>query len=239
MKRCVFLYQTSDGRFAERAILEWAPSAWPDAIEAYCELRQEQRTFKIRQMSQIVDSETGEVIANPWLYFGLAEVPNASQFPSATVEEKKDSNHESLDSRAWEALPAIRALKFFALSTRMLAGKYRRLERLRLVQFVTEVCDVESYSKEEIDAWLQKLWCADLRRYLDGDTSEYESLLRGIPAKLLARCRDYALWIARGSGRKALNPEWAQRAESEFSENPYVQKLELNYDTSAINTELR
>ena len=215
MRRCTFQYQASDGQFTERTISDWVPSSWPDSIDAFCELRRESRSFNLRKMSRLVDLETGEVIADPWAYFGFAQIPSHSQ-PSG-------AERQSLDSLTWEALPAIKALKFFTITTR----DFSKRERLRLVQFVEEVCNVSSYSKEEIGEWLQKMWCANVYDYRDGKTEEYGGLLRTIPANLMARCHDYALWIARGSGRKELDPFWAKRVESEFSKTPHVLKPEL------------
>jgi len=154
-------------------------------------------------MSNIVDAETGEVIANPWTYFGLPEARGQNQ---------------DMNALTWEALPAIKALKFFTISTR----GFSKREMLRVLQFVEEVCDVSTFPKEEKEEWLQKLWTANVYAYRDGDKSEYEGLLKSIPAKFLPRCQEYALWISGGSGRKVRNPFWKQRIMSEFSANPIV-----------------
>ena len=131
MPKCTFQYQAGDGQFTERAIRDWSPSSLPDLIDAYCELRREQRTFNLKKMSHLVDLETGEIIADPWFYFGLTS--------------NSGEGRQSLDALTWEALPAIRALKFFIITTRGLSKR----ERLKLVQFVEEVCNVSHYSKEE------------------------------------------------------------------------------------------
>lgn len=206
MKGCTFRYQGSDGQFTERAISNFVPSGWPGSIDAFCELRQEERSFNIQKMSDVVDAETGEVITDPWTYFGLST-----------------SQQQDMDALTWEALPAIKALKFFTISTR----GFSKRERLRVLQFVEEVCDVSAFSKEEKEAWLQKLWTADVYGYRDGNKNEYEGLLKSIPVKFLPRCQEYALWIAGGSGRKELNPFWEQRIISEFSDNPVVLQPEL------------
>lgn len=203
MGRCTFQYQGSDGQFTKRAIANWTPSGWPGSIDAFCELRQEERSFNIQKMSDLVDAESGEVIADPWSYFGLI---------------KGSGDKPDIDALTWEALPAIKALKFFTLTTR----GFSKRERQRVLQFMEEVSDLSTYSKEELEAWLQKLWTANVYGYRDGNKGEYEGLLRSIPVKFLPRCREYALWIAGGSGRKVRNPFWEQRIMSEFSDNPTV-----------------
>lgn len=208
MRRCTFRYQRSDGQFTERAISNFAPSNWPGSIDAFCELRQEERSFNIQKMSDLVDLETGEVVTNPWTYFGFPEAHDQQQ---------------DMDALTREVLPAIKALKFFTITTR----GFSKRERLRVLRFVEEVCDVSAFSKEEKETWLQKIWCADVHAYRDGKTGEYTGLLKSIPAKFLPRCQEYALWIAKGSGRKELNPFWEQRIISEFSDNPVVLRPEL------------
>jgi hypothetical protein len=203
MRRCTFRYQGSDGQFSDRAVANWTPSGWPGSIDAFCELRKEARSFNIQKMSDVVDADTGEVITDPWTYFGLSAARDQEQ---------------SMDALTWEALPAIKALKFFTITTR----GFSKRERLRVLQFVDEVCNVSAYSKNEKEAWLQSIWCADVYGYRAGKTDEYSGLLKSIPAKYLPRCQEYAFWIAMGSGRKELNPFWGQRIISEFSDNPTV-----------------
>jgi hypothetical protein len=205
-KRCKFTHQKSDGEFSERTISNWKPSPWPDSIDAFCEERNEDRSFNLKRMTRLVDLATGEVISDPWTYFGAAQGVEGS------------NERKNLDILTWEALPAIKALKFFTITTR----DFSKRERLKVVQFVEEVCRVSAYSKEEIGEWLQKLWCANLYDYADGKTEEYEALLRAVPASLMARCQDYALWIARGSGRKQPDSFWLLRIDSEFSRSPHA-----------------
>lgn len=179
-------------------------------IDAFCHLRQARRPFKIDCIVHAVDPDTGEVI-NPWKLVGVA--------PSG-------DSRETLESLTWHVLPAIKALKFFTLSTR----GFRQRERDRVVRFVHEIADVKSYSKDEVNNWVYKLWCGDLYAYRDGDTVEYTETLRNIPTSLLERCRNYELLIARGSGRKPVEPSWEERIESEFSHDPKVKKPERKQD---------
>jgi hypothetical protein len=213
MPKCSFQYQAGDGQFTERTISDWSTSS-PDFIDAHCELRKEQRTFNLKKMAHLVDLETGEVIADPWSFFGL------------TSTSAEANGRQSLDVLTWEALPAIRALKFFIITTR----GFSKRERLKLVLFVEEVCNVSNYSKGELEEWLQNIWCANVHDYSSGKTKEYAELLQTVPTKLMPRCQAYALSIARGSGRKETDPFWLLRIESEFSKTPHVPAPPLRRD---------
>ena len=57
---------------------------------------------------------------------------------------------ETLESLTWRVMPAIKALKFFTLSTRGFAMR----ERAHVVQFTQEVANVSAYSKDEIEGWV-------------------------------------------------------------------------------------
>lgn len=214
MKRCQFRYQSSDGELTERTIGEWQAGGVQGSIEAYCELRGEVRTFTLQRMSCLIDLSTGEIISDPWEFFG---VPKNVSF---------DAERRSIDVLTWEALPAIKALKFFTLTTR----GFRKRERERVLKFAQEVCDLSAYSSDEISAWLQGLWCGAIYEYARGATDEYKNLLDTIPPHLVDRCRDYALWIAKGSGRKEPERHWMDRIASEFSRSPRVVTPQLGQD---------
>lgn len=202
-------YRDSSGNVEERRISD-IQAEGATSIDAYCHLRQARRTFKIDRVVHAVDLDTGEVI-NPWKFIanGLAA-----------------DNRETLESLTWHVMPTVKALKFFTLTTR--GSRKRELDRI--VQFVQEVVDVTSYSKNEVYEWVKKLWCGHLYAYRDGNIAEYTDLLRNIPASLLKRCRDYALLIAKGSGRKPVEPSWVERIETEFSPDPRVKKQERRQD---------
>jgi hypothetical protein len=135
-----------------------------------------------------------------------------------------DADSSTLDALTWRALPAIKALKFFTLSTRGFSKRERNL----VADFVREITDVRGYAQEEQENWLNKLWCGDLYAYRDGDTTEYTETLKAIPREFLVRCRDYALLIARGSGRKPVDPAWLERIETEFCDAPCVKKPQVS-----------
>lgn len=203
MAEFLIKYRGSSGEMTERRIsglcLESA-----NTYDAFCHLRQTRRSFRMDRIVNAVSPDTGEVL-NPY-----ALLPNV------------DSS--TLEALTWRVLPAIKALKFFTLSTRGFAKR----ERDRVGAFVHEVADVASHTKEDFEAWLYKLWCGDLYAYRSGETSEYTAILKSIPRELLARCRDYAVLIARGSGRKAVDASWMERIEAEFSETPSVKEPRID-----------
>lgn len=199
MTEFLIKYRGGSGETTERRISDLRLES-EDTYDAFCHLRKARRPVRMDRIVHAVNPDTGEVL-NP---YGL--LPHSAP--------------PTLDAAVWRALPAIRALKFFSLSTRGFAKR----ERQRLADFVREVADVTAYSKEELEEWLYKLWCGDLYAYRDGDTGEYAETLKAIPRELLPRCREYAVLIARGSGRKAAGPIWMERIAAEFCEMPEVQK---------------
>jgi hypothetical protein len=207
MSEILIKYRDGSGEITERRIsdlrLENATT-----IDAFCHLRKARRPFKMDHIIQAINPDTGEVI-NPYNLVGVSST---------------GTTRPSIESLLWQAMPAIKALKFFTLSTR----GFRQRERDRVEQFVKEVGDLSAYSKEEIGEWVYKLWCGDLYAYRDGNTTEYTEILQNIPSTLLNRCRDYALLIARGSGRKPVDPIWLKRIETEFNSVPQVKKPEKN-----------
>jgi len=203
MRTILIRYKDFSSAVTERKISDIQPD--PEgaiAINAYCHLRDARRSFKMDRIVHAIDPDTGELI-NPWKL--LSPVPT-------------NNGRELLDSITWFVLPGIKALKFFSLSTR----GFRLRERTKVVKFIQEVAHVTDYSEDEVGEWVYRLWCADVYAYLDGDSTEYLELLLSIPTTLLARCRDYALLIARGSGRKPLNADWAARIDAEFQQYPQV-----------------
>lgn len=198
MTEFVIKYRDFEGRVTERRISDVLEES-EKAYDAFCHLRGERRSFTKARILEAIEVVTG-AMANPYRL-----VPNGAP---VTLEEA-----------IGEALPAIKALKFFTLTTRGFAKR----ERERVGAFVREVLN-EEWPNEELEPWLQKLWCGDRLAYFKGDVSEYKTTLQYIPHHLLPRCREYAMLIARGSGRKAVNEEWMQRIDLEFVEDPVVAK---------------
>ncbi|WAR46904.1 hypothetical protein [Methylomonas rapida] len=109
----------------------------------------------------------------------------------------------------------IKALKFFSKTTR---DKFSKKERIPIIQFIKANSNVHGFSDDVLYEWLGQLWCGDVYSYKrDGDMSEYLNLLSGIKPTLMSSCRDTALTIARGSGRRPISPELLARINSDFS----------------------
>jgi len=212
MTEILIKYRDSGGDITERRISDLCKES-ATTIDAFCHLRNARRPFRLDRIIHAVNPDTGELL-NPYHLL------------------KSQGDPETLESITWHAMPAIKALKFFTLSTRGFAKR----ERERVVLFLQEVANVSEFSKDEIGDWVYKLWCGDLYAYRDGDTKEYEETLKGIPIGLLERCREFALQIARGSGRKPIDPGWLERIELEFSPNPIVKKPEKNREEGASIT---
>lgn len=192
-------YRDGSGSITERRISDVRLENGT-TYDAFCHLRMARRPFQMDRILHVVNPSTGELL-NPYRLVPETEL-------------------HTLEALNWRVLPAIKALKFFTLSTRGLAKR----EKQRVADFVREVADVASCPKDEFDEWLHNLWCADLNAYSHGDVTEYTEILSAIPHELLPRCRDYALLIAGGSGRKPVEPDWLERIESEFSMTPKVKK---------------
>ena len=207
MARCSFFYQSSDGSSSWRRVRDWTPSQFVDAIDGLCELRNEIRSFNLTRMSNVVDEETGEIISDPWQFFGI---------DSASAS----NGTEDIPKLTWNSVSAIKALKFFTMSIR----SFKRREMTKVIGYIRETCPVKTLGDEALELWLRSLWCCRLE-----EAAEYQSILNNIPAEAFPRLRDYAYWIAEGSGRKQIDPEWIERIESEFSFPPksrYVPKLQ-------------
>jgi hypothetical protein len=189
-------YRDSSGDISDRQISDFRSES-ATTIDAFCHLQNARRPFRLDRIIRATNLDTGELL-NPYQLLGSMGCS------------------ETLESLTWRVIPAVKALKFFTLSTRGFAMR----ERGHVVQFIQEVANVSAYSKEEIEDWVYKLWCGDLFAYREGDTKEYTEILKSIPSELLDRCQIYALLIARGSGRKPTDPNWLERIESEFSQNP-------------------
>lgn len=130
-----------------------------------------------------------------------------------------DNPRTSINDLIYSAKPALAALRFFTATTR----GFRDTEQTKLAAFLKEICDLRSYSTEEVKEWLKtKAGYVDTHDYRRGDVSHYLTLLQNIPTNLLVRTRDCAMLIAGGSGRKPLSDDLRNRITSEFSSNPTV-----------------
>lgn len=190
-------YQDGAGHITERDISD--PCKETDkTIDAFCHMRSERRSFHLDRIMHSVATDTGELL-NPY----------------QLVLQMRDS--DSLDSLTWRVRPAIKALKFFCLTTR----GFSKRERQHLNKFVKELV-APPQSDEEVSGWIYDLWCADLYQYHDGDDREYKGLLKHIPPSLLEICRAYAIKIIGGAINKPENSRWIERIEDEFGPPPLV-----------------
>lgn len=197
MTRIVLNYFASDGSVSTRTITDWIPNG-EGAIEAYCQLRKERRTFKIMNMLSVVDEQSGEQQKNLWRTFGL---------------ERSSDGREKIEAILGERLMAIRVLKFYSISTRGFAKR----ERDHLLNYALQGITSIGYSREDVDSWLQSLWAGDVNAYAAGDDAEYKLMLSFLPSIQVPGVRITAELIARGSGRRALSPDAAERIARDFA----------------------
>lgn len=188
-------YQDGAGNITERDISD--PCKETDkTIDAFCHMRSERRSFHLDRIMHSVATNTGELLS-PYQLVPLMRAP------------------DSIDSLTWQVRPAIKALKFFSLTTR----GFSKRERQHLNKFVKELVALPQ-SDEEISDWVYDLWCADLYQYRDGDEKEYKGLLEYIPPSLLEVCRAYAIEIVGGAANKPENSGWGVRIDEEFGPHP-------------------
>jgi predicted DNA-binding transcriptional regulator YafY len=119
MTKLVIRYKDFSGDITEMRISDISPKG-RDAINAFCHLRQEKRTFKIANIIYAAYPETGELVENPWKLFGLSFA---------------EDGRERISSKTFPILPAIKALKFFSMQIRGFAKR----ERTHIVRFIQEV----------------------------------------------------------------------------------------------------
>lgn len=196
MPELLIHYRDSSGDVTDRVISDYRPDG-ADAIDAHCHVRNARRSFKLTSIIYAANPETGEVVPNVWKAFGMAKAPDG---------------RERLVSLVAIYVPTIKALKFFAKHVRGFAKR----ERGHIIQFIRGNADTASYSDAELDEWLQQLWCGDVYAYGNGDTAEYETLLRAIPTNQKPASRKTAIAIAAGSGRRNIAPELLERINQEF-----------------------
>ncbi len=159
MAEILIKYRDGSGGVTERRISDLRLES-TSTIDAFCHLRNARRPFRMDRIVHAINPDTGEVL-NPY----------------QLVSRPPQGDRETLDSITWQVMPAIKALKFFTLSTHGFAKR----ERERVIRFLQEVADTSAYSGEEIGEWVYKLWCGDLYAYRDGDTTEYTETLRSRP----------------------------------------------------------
>ena len=126
------------------------------------------------------------------------------------------TNNSAIREAVGNLYPCVRALRFYTATTR----GFRDRERKRIAAFVMSLVGGEKFTEKQVLDWISALGFVDYHDWLRGDTAKWQSMLDEIPKDAVARVRDAAYAIARGSGRKAIAPEAVERIESEFSWPP-------------------
>jgi hypothetical protein len=198
----IIRYKDSDGNDTKRNISHINIEG-RDRINAYCHMRNETRTFLINNIIYIVDPKTGNIDRNPWKYFGL-------------------SLNDNLQALVHPILPAVKTLKLFSILIRGFAKR----ERAYIINFITDHIGAENIGAPKIEEWLQKLWCAPCSHdehilvydFQKGDDFQcLKPLIKEIPDELMEKCRETALYIAKGSGRKPIPADLIDWINKNFS----------------------
>ncbi len=167
-------------------------------IIAHCHLRNETRSFRVdRIIGDMVNMANGKAVSPVEICGDIMDEAVALKIALSGVQKE------------------IKALKFFA---KVIRDKFSKKERAPIISFIRSNTNTHNFSDEAIDEWLCQLWCGDAYGYkLDGDMTEYRTLINGIKTERMADCRDVAVEIARGSGRRLISPELLARINSDFS----------------------
>lgn len=94
-------YRDGSDEITERIISEIVAEP-PNTIYAFCHLRNEMRTFLMSRIEQVVELNTGKVISDIWLYFGLPSLkrppptmPVFSERPCLMSTDKARQQHKA------------------------------------------------------------------------------------------------------------------------------------------------
>ena len=97
MTEILIKYRDSSGDITERKISDLHIES-ATTIDAFCHLRNARRPFRLDRIVHAINPDTGELL-NPYQLVGSQSGP------------------ETLELLTWRVMPAIKALKFFTLST--------------------------------------------------------------------------------------------------------------------------
>lgn len=163
-------------------------SAGNRAIKAKVLPGNNERIFDLNNISMIIDPVTGDILdREPWSFFCF-------------------DNKDNLNSLINSMIPVIKALKIFTIQL----GRYRQRERGYIVKFIKDKIDVQNIPDKTVDKWLKQLWCEhrvkpiDIYGFKKGDSLACEPFIKDIPDELMEKCREVAMKIAVGSGRKQI-----------------------------------
>ena len=102
MSEFLIKYRDGNGDVTDRRISDLRSES-AGTYDAFCALRKARRPFRMDRIIHAVSLDTGEIL-NPYCL-----LPNADLF--------------SLEALTWRVVPAIKALKFFALSIRRISKR--------------------------------------------------------------------------------------------------------------------
>ena len=69
---------------------------------------------------------------------------------------------------------------------------------------------------DEIDEWVHSPWVGDVQAYCHGDASEFLEVVAAVSHSQRSACRETAIAIARGSGRRPLDPDLLSHINHEW-----------------------
>lgn len=187
----IITYSDAEGHVRERRITNITVTSWA-AFDAFCHLRGEGRTFRFDGVLEAIIPRTGEVVADLRELLGVrpSDIPARHQISMALRP----------------ILKAILELHQFAADVRGLP--LRKRERDEIANFICARASLPPELLRELDNWIGALaWRADDERNRPAPP---------ISATLRRDCRQVALQIAHGSGRKPIAPEVMARIESDF-----------------------
>ena len=209
----IIRYDDGNGSITKRGIS--SISIKEDEINAFCHLRAEVRTFKIAKIIDITDLKTGNIERNSYKYFGLPG--------------------ENINALLHEIMPAVKVLKLFS---KQLRG-FRERERQYIVDFIRANAHTNHINEDALHAWLQKVWCghiddaikvngpSDIYEFQRGHQLICQQFICEIPDSLMGECREVAMKITWGSGRKQVPPamqEWIMESFRTDDEKDDYQK---------------
>lgn len=183
----IIRYKDSEGNVLKRTISDIRLDG-DRKINAFCHLRNDMRTFNIANIEQIIDPKTGNIEKNPWQYFGLTE-------------------SVGIIAMVHHFLPTIKALKLFS---KLIRGFSKR-ERMYIVRFIIDDLNIKNYKEDMVDEWIHKLYAGDIPENDYINVYDFTSshtfscllpLIKEIPDELMEPCRNTALKITKGSGRR-------------------------------------
>lgn len=94
MRLCI-RYRSAEDIVTEREVSVLAVEP-PNAMNAFCHSRGEERTFVLGRIEEALDAETGEVIADIWLYLGLESLKRPPPKMPAFSERNPEMSADEL-----------------------------------------------------------------------------------------------------------------------------------------------